>query len=136
LNIDPTLTCPHTLRREGEDWLPVFNETASAFRIDVQPDVDIKLLDNNIPNNYSLSQNYPNPFNASTLIGYNLPYESQVIIEIYDILGRHIETIHDGLQPAGYHQATWNANYLSTGNYFYIIQAGNYTETKKMLLLK
>jgi hypothetical protein len=107
-----------------------------AFRIDVQPDVDIKPLDNNIPNNYSLSQNYPNPFNASTLIGYNLPYQSQVIIEIYDILGRRIETIQDGLQPAGYHQAAWNAGDYPSGNYFYRIQAGEYSETKKMLLLK
>jgi hypothetical protein len=136
VNIDPALTCPHTLRREGEDWLPVFDETASAFRIDVDPAIYIKPFDNNIPQNYSLSQNYPNPFNGSTLISYNLPYQSLVTIEICDILGRHIKTIQGGLQPAGYHQVIWNADDFSSGNYFYKIQAGNYTETKKMLLLK
>jgi hypothetical protein len=56
--------------------------------------------------------------------------------DIYDILGRHAETIQDGLQPAGYHQVIWNAYDSPSGVYFYNIQAGNYAESRKMLLLK
>ncbi len=81
-------------------------------------------------------QNFPNPFNASTIIQYNLPSASDVTIEIYDILGRNVETLVQGEQPAGYHQVTWNADDASSGMYFYKIQASEFAETRKMLLLK
>jgi hypothetical protein len=80
---------------------------------------------------FFLSQNYPNPFNATTVIRYNLPSQSEVIINIYDILGRV-----QGKQQAGYHQVVWDAGNHSSGLYFYRIQAGEYTETRKMVLLK
>lgn len=83
-----------------------------------------------------LSQNYPNPFNASTIIKYELPHQSLVTIEVYDILGRRVSNIHDGLQPEGYHQVIWDAEDISSGIYFYKLQAGNYIETKKMMLIK
>jgi nitrous oxidase accessory protein NosD len=89
-----------------------------------------------IPNRFALAQNYPNPFNASTVIRYSLPEPSDVIIEIYDILGRKVETLVQGEQQAGYHQVIWNAGKRSSGMYFYRIEAGEYTETRKMVLLK
>ncbi|MCP4580908.1 MAG: T9SS type A sorting domain-containing protein [candidate division Zixibacteria bacterium] len=89
-----------------------------------------------LPKDYGLSQNYPNPFNASTTIKYNLPTTSEVTIEIYDILGRKIETLLNDIKQAGYHQATWNACEVSSGLYFYRIQAGEFTESKKMVILK
>ncbi len=88
------------------------------------------------PSTLDLIQNYPNPFNASTLIRYSLPQASDVRITIYDILGRRVETLVQGEQPAGYHQITWDARDQSSGMYFYKIQAGEYSETKKMVLLK
>ena len=89
-----------------------------------------------VPINFSLSANYPNPFNAMTIIRYTLPSTSDVTISIYDILGGRVETLIQGEQPAGYHQVVWDASDHSSGIYFYRIQAGNYTEAKKMLLLK
>jgi hypothetical protein len=79
---------------------------------------------------------FPNPFNATTLIRYTLPEPSDVTINIFDILGRKIETLLDGEQPAGYHQIVWDAGKRSSGLYFYRIQAGEYSDTKKMILLK
>jgi parallel beta-helix repeat protein len=89
-----------------------------------------------LPKEFRLFQNYPNPFNASTTIKYNLPSASHVIIEIYDILGRRVESLVQGEQQAGYHQVVWDASELSSGLYFYTIKAGDYVETRKTLLLK
>ena len=88
------------------------------------------------PSEFSLSQNYPNPFNAMTVIRYSLPEPSDVVIEIYDILGRRVETLVNEEQPAGYHQIIWDAEDASSGMYFYRIQAGDYIDTRKMLLIK
>ena len=81
-------------------------------------------------------QNYPNPFNLSTVIKYELPTQSRVTIDIYDILGRKVTTLRNDVQPAGYYQMRSNAQNLSSGMYFYKIQAGDFVETKKMILLK
>jgi len=89
-----------------------------------------------MPNRFSLSQNYPNPFNALTVISYALPEASHVRIDIFDILGRKIETLSDKIQPAGYHQLTWDAADQPSGIYFYKIEAGNFSQIKEMLLLK
>ncbi|MCP4583503.1 MAG: T9SS type A sorting domain-containing protein, partial [candidate division Zixibacteria bacterium] len=90
----------------------------------------------NLPNSYGLAQNYPNPFNAQTTIKYNLPKSSQVSVAIYDILGNQIETLVSDNQPAGYHQIIWYAKDVSSGIYFYKIQAGDFNRAKKMILLK
>ena len=101
---------------------------------DVQTDIDEFGL--TVPLAYSLSQNYPNPFNAKTSIRYELPEYSEVNIEVYDILGKRVSVIQDGFKQAGYHSATWNAENMASGMYFYKLQAGDYSESKKMLLLK
>jgi hypothetical protein len=89
-----------------------------------------------LPVRFILSQNYPNPFNASTVINYGLPYASHVTIDVYNILGGKIKTLVDEQQPAGNHQVVWNAKDRSSGMYFYRIRTGEFTETRKMLLLK
>ena len=89
-----------------------------------------------IPSSYSLAANYPNPFNASTMIKYGLPQDSRVTIEIYDVLGHRVTTLCDEMQTAGYHQVIWDASSVATGMYFYKIKADNYTQTRKMLLVK
>ena len=94
---------------------------------------DIQTL---LPSRCYLSQNYPNPFNSSTTISYTLPHSCDVTIDIYDILGRKVETLVNDEQPAGYHQVIWNADDAVSGIYFYRINASDYTETKKMMLLK
>ena len=89
-----------------------------------------------LPLKCSLKQNYPNPFNASTTISYFLFQPTNVKLDIYDLLGHHIETISGIDQPAGQYQVTWNAGDFPSGMYFYKIQAGDFTETKRMLLIK
>jgi hypothetical protein len=96
----------------------------------------VNIEDNRVPVDFSLSQNYPNPFNAQTTIQYDLIKDSPVNIGIYDILGQRIETLVNQKQPAGHHQVIWNAGNVSSGVYFYKINAGEYSETKKMVLLK
>jgi hypothetical protein len=95
-----------------------------------------KETDNQIPTEYYLAQSYPNPFNPSATIGYGLPADAQVRITIYDILGRAIQTLVNERQTAGYHQITWNAGSFPSGTYLYRIQAGDYSASKKMQLLK
>ena len=81
-------------------------------------------------------ENYPNPFNATTTIQYNLPMASDVTIDIYDLLGNKVETLIDKNQQAGYHRVIWNADDFSSGMYFYKIQARDFMDSRKMLLLK
>jgi hypothetical protein len=85
---------------------------------------------------YSLLQNYPNPFNPSTTIRYGLPRNSRVRLTVFNILGEQIRVLQDGEQEAGYHEFIFDAKSLPSGVYFYRIQAGTYTETKRLLLLR
>jgi len=89
-----------------------------------------------IPLEYSISQNYPNPFNPSTIINYGLPEQAQVTLNIYNILGEKVATLVNEVQQPGYYKIEFNASYLTSGIYFYRLQAGSFIETKKMLLLK
>lgn len=94
--------------------------------------VEVEML----PEKFSLSQNYPNPFNPSTNISYAIPYEEHLTLKIFDILGNEIQTLVNELKPAGRYNINFNAANLPSGVYYYILQAGNYSETKKLLLLK
>jgi flagellar hook assembly protein FlgD len=89
-----------------------------------------------IPKTFGLSQNYPNPFNPVTTIKYQLPTAVKVTIKIYDLLGREVQTLVNGVQEAGYYNIDWKALNFASGIYFYKIEAGNYTSVKKMVLLK
>jgi len=89
-----------------------------------------------IPNAFSLSPNYPNPFNANTTIRYNLPYAADVTLDIYDILGRKVQTLFNDFQPAGQHAMIWKAKDLSSGVYFYKITAGEFSKKATMTLIK
>jgi len=93
------------------------------------------------PSNFTLDQNYPNPFNPSTVIGYQLPVSSDVTLKVYDLLGREITTLVDEYKPAGNYEVildshSGNVRNLPSGVYFYQLKAGNFIQTKKMLLLK
>jgi len=90
----------------------------------------------NLPKEFALKGSYPNPFNAKVTIKYALPVASHVTLEIYDLLGRKTKTIVDDFQPAGYRSVIWDAKDRSTGVYFYKIRMGDFTDTKKMMLLK
>jgi hypothetical protein len=88
------------------------------------------------PTSYSLAQNYPNPFNPVTTIKYQLPVSGRVSLKVYNILGKEIATLVDEEKSAGTYSVTFDAGKLSSGIYFYRIQAGNFVQAKKMILLK
>ncbi|MBS1518846.1 MAG: T9SS type A sorting domain-containing protein [Bacteroidetes bacterium] len=89
-----------------------------------------------IPNRFELSQNYPNPFNPSTKINYNLPVDGDVSIKIFDISGKEVMTLVNEVKTAGYYSVSFNASSLSSGIYFYTLNAGDFSSTKKMTLIK
>jgi len=89
-----------------------------------------------IPKDFFLYSNYPNPFNASTTIKYQISFQANVSLKLYDILGREVATLVDEQKPAGRYEARFTDNNLTSGIYFYTLRAGNYSQTKKMILLK
>ena len=95
------------------------------------------------PDKFELFQNYPNPFNPTTIISYQLPSDSKVLIKIYDILGKEVTTLFDGAQKAGYYENIFNANRIASGMYIYRLTAKStdgklkeYNSIKKMMVLK
>lgn len=93
-------------------------------------------INNSVPSEFNLSQNYPNPFNPATIINYSLPQNSDVLLKVYDALGKEVATLVDGRQDAGKYEVTFNASRLSSGTYFYTITAGSFNQTRKMILMK
>jgi Arylsulfotransferase (ASST)/Secretion system C-terminal sorting domain len=89
-----------------------------------------------IPKTYSLKHNYPNPFNPTTYIIYDLPIDGWVVIKVYDILGKEIETLVNKYQNAGEYEVIFKADNLSSGIYLYRLTSGNFSQTKKMILEK
>ncbi len=89
-----------------------------------------------IPDKFDVSQNYPNPFNPSTVITYQVPVSSVVTLKVYDMLGKEIRTLVNESKNAGYYSAVFVASNLPSGVYFYRMQAGKYSETKKLTVLK
>jgi len=94
-----------------------------------------------LPGEYSLSQNYPNPFNPVTTLRYDLPERAEVVLTVYDILGREVKTLVRGVQEPGFKSVIWNGTNdagrpMSAGIYLYRVQAGDFVQVKKMVLLK
>jgi aminopeptidase N len=106
-------------------------KTATLTLIDPLTDVD----DDNVPD-FFLSQNYPNPFNPSTNIKFALPRTSHVKIHVYNLLGETIDVLVDRQMEAGNHQVQFNSSDISSGLYFYRLDAGDYSAVKKMIVIK
>lgn len=98
--------------------------------------VSVDENENVVISEYSLSQNYPNPFNPSTLIDYKIPESSFVEIKVYDILGKGIATLVNEYKSKGIYKVQFNTDNLPSGVYVYRIKAGNFSETKKMILMR
>ncbi|MCZ6703883.1 MAG: choice-of-anchor D domain-containing protein, partial [Ignavibacteria bacterium] len=106
-------------------------------RIPVVLDVVTGIEDEiNLPTIYALYQNYPNPFNPTTQFSYDLPEQSNVLLKIYNILGEEVATLINETQNPGRFNIVWDASHLASGIYLYRFIAGNFVETKKMILLK
>ena len=89
-----------------------------------------------LPSTFSLAQNFPNPFNPSTTIRFSLPIASHVRLTVYNPLGQAVRDLVDSEQEAGFHEVSLDGSALASGMYYYRLQAGNFTETKKLMLLK
>ena len=96
----------------------------------------IEQINNIIPNNYSLSQNYPNPFNPTTRIKFDVSKSNNVKIIVYDITGREVQTLVNEKLQSGTYETTFDGSQLTSGVYFYRMISDQYSETKKMLLIK
>jgi len=88
------------------------------------------------PNSYNLAQNYPNPFNPTTTIQYSIPKRSSVKLKVYDLLGNEIAELVNEEKDRGVYSVSFDASGLASGIYLYKIQAGEFIETRKMILLK
>ena len=98
--------------------------------------LDTDLIDTVLPEEFNLTQNYPNPFNPSTVIRYELPEAAHVRLEVYNSIGQLVSLPVNDQMEGGYHQAMFNADNLPSGVYFYRLQAEDFVETIKMILLK
>ena len=98
--------------------------------------VNISGNNTGLPLEYKLHQNFPNPFNPVTRISYDIPLSGDVSLKVYDVLGNEVASLVNGFIPAGKYNYDFNASDLSSGIYFYELVAGNYSATKKMLLIK
>ena len=96
----------------------------------------LKTFTKELPDEFLLSQNYPNPFNPSTKIRFTVPAKSYASLKIYDVLGNEVATLIDEYKPAGIYDVDFDASNLSSGIYLYKLTAGNFIQTKKMILMK
>jgi hypothetical protein len=120
--------------------MPILN-TSNRIRIIATDELppagpDNKTVANLIPKTFALAQSYPNPFNPTTTIQYDVPINGWVTLKVYDVLGREVAVLVNGLESPDYKQVTFNANSLPTGVYTYRLTAGSFVQTKKMLLIK
>jgi hypothetical protein len=116
-------------------------ETRSVLRRSYTEAIGIQNISSEIPEKFSLSQNYPNPFNPSTMIQYALRSNSQVTMDVYDVLGHRVAELVNGQEAAGYYEVEFNATNLSSGVYFYRIKAkaedgSSFNQVRKLILMK
>jgi hypothetical protein len=111
------------------------NYTGAAW-VFVRKPVDVETKTRGIPSSFELAQNYPNPFNPSTTIRYGLPHKSAVQLSVFNTLGQQVAQLVNGDMEAGYHEVQFDGRGLSSGVYVYRLQAGDFTQARRLLLLK
>lgn len=124
----------HTVYLSSNSYveLPILTTSGDNFKLAFNEEE----TETNSPVSFSLSQNYPNPFNPSTIIQYSIPDAQNVELKVYDLLGREVQTLVNTVQNPGSYNVMFNAQNLSSGVYFYRLTTGNYTNVKKMTLIK
>jgi len=116
---------------------PVSTDNVLRYNTVSFPYTPVSVENENVTvNSFSLDQNYPNPFNPSTTIKYSVAERSNVSIKIYDVLGKEVANLVNTVKEVGSHEVNFNASNLASGMYIYSIKAGNFTSSKKMMLMK
>ena len=118
------------------NYVFVGTETGGIFKAAIAGLVTGVHERNELPNEFTLSQNYPNPFNPTTTISFSLPSKSYVSLKIFDALGREVALLVSEEMSTGTYSRQWNAKSLPSGVYFYRLQSGSFTDTKKLVLLR
>lgn len=121
--------------QKGTNYIFAFTHGRSAFMTTLPTPVELEAGANN-PVSFELSQNYPNPFNPSTLIKYSIPTDGNVKVSVYNLKGELIRTLVNQYQKSGYYNVKFDGSGLSSGIYFYEVEAGILNQVKKMVLLK
>jgi endo-1,4-beta-xylanase len=129
-NTDAILININRSERLAMQWLSAYVDTANTTAISLKEKTE------GLPKTFYLSNNYPNPFNPVTRINYHVARKIHVSIKVYDITGRLVDTIINGIQSPGRYTITYHANKLASGIYFYQLKAGHFVDTKKLILLK
>jgi beta-lactamase superfamily II metal-dependent hydrolase len=122
-----------TSARAGAEFDQLYFDISSSSPLG-KPVISPEIV--SMPSDFQLYQNFPNPFNPSTVIKFQIPDASVVTLKVYDLLGREVSSLVNGQLEAGNHETVWNADKYPSGIYIYRLSAGNFTETRKMLLLK
>jgi len=122
--------------KHGNIWIGT-REGLAKFNGDGVSSVEDDLTSTEIiPHSFKLNNNYPNPFNPTTTIGYQLPAVSDVELSIYNLTGQKVATLVSERQNAGYHKVEWDASGFASGLYYYRLEAGEFLDVKKMILLR
>ncbi len=130
--VDPLFDIGESDLRNGECYYRLKQiDNDGSFKYSSK--IEVKL---NVPPGYILEQNYPNPFNPSTVINFKLAGDNHVHLKVYNILGKEVATLLDENRKAGIHNVNFNTGSLGSGIYFYKLTAGNYSNTKKMIIMK
>jgi hypothetical protein len=130
------------IRKNNKYYAYVGTSEARIFRlVEEIPPIGIKPISSEIPNSFILHQNYPNPFNPVSKIRFDIPFVGQrhafdLQLVVYDILGREIEMLVNERLSAWIYEVRWNAESFPSGIYYYRLTAGEYTETRKMILIR
>ncbi|MBK7629451.1 MAG: T9SS type A sorting domain-containing protein [Ignavibacteriales bacterium] len=122
--------------REKTDLIRSISYDSLAFGSISYGITDVEDNYNEIPENFSLLQNYPNPFNPNTKISWQSPVSGHQTLKVYDVLGNEVATLVNEYKSAGSYEVEFNASSLSSGIYFYRLNAGSFVQTKKMILIK
>ncbi|MDR9388308.1 MAG: T9SS type A sorting domain-containing protein, partial [Balneolaceae bacterium] len=120
----------------SENWLAGWSALADYGFTSDEVGTSIEDWETSVPSAYTLEQNYPNPFNPTTNIKFALPNAADVKLEVFNVLGQRVGTLVNGQMNAGYHTVTFDATNLSSGVYIYRISAGQYSQVKRMMLIK
>jgi ligand-binding sensor domain-containing protein len=121
----------------GNLWIGTASEGIAVFHEGgIITGVNNNIITQSVPGVYNLRQNYPNPFNPVTKINFTIPVEGNVKLTVFDITGREVASLLNGYQSAGDHTISFDGSQLTSGIYFYRLESGSFTETKKMVLTK